>query len=116
MAVAHSVYASHEHYKVFFPLSAALFQKQLPIELEILREAQPSEMVMGVSGRIREFEEWLAKRPEKRIVVVGHSHFFKHMLHSERKMNNVDVCEWTFDGSDSQGYKQCADQRLLCLP
>ena len=54
---------------------------------------------MGVSGRIHEFEKWLADQPEMRIVVVGHSHFFKHMLHSERKMNNVDVCEYNFSNS-----------------
>lgn len=33
-----------------------------------------------MSERIQQFEEWLLSREEERIVVVGHSNFFRTML------------------------------------
>lgn len=42
-------------------------------------------------ARITEFRAWLAVRPEKVIVVVGHSNFFKFYLGMSEKLKNCEV-------------------------
>jgi len=46
--------------------------------------------------RIEEFEEWLDSIQEERIVVVGHSQYFKTMLGMSYKFKNCDVWQLTY--------------------
>lgn len=46
-----------------------------------------------LDARIRAFVQHLAARPEKHIVVVGHSSFFKRMLGMPRKLRNCELHE-----------------------
>jgi phosphohistidine phosphatase SixA len=45
--------------------------------------------------RIRKFESWLKETPYQRIVIVGHSQYFKSMIKSKEYMRNCDV--WQID-------------------
>lgn len=58
---------------------------------------------MGV--RIALFTEWLLKRPENCVVVVGHSAFFRDMLNTELKLKNCEVrsCTMKSDGTFEEG-------------
>ena len=63
------------------------------IELDHLREASPIEHVVSASllKRIRAFTQHLLTCPQQRIVVCGHSQYFKRMLEMDGMMRNVDV-------------------------
>lgn len=43
--------------------------------------------------RVNDFVRYLCDRPERCMVVVGHSAFFREMLQTECKMKNCEVCE-----------------------
>mmetsp|Transcript_13765 Transcript_13765/g.26703 ORF Transcript_13765/g.26703 Transcript_13765/m.26703 type:complete len:240 (-) Transcript_13765:360-1079(-) len=64
-------------------------------ELVDLREKTVGEWVPGFKGsldeRIASFERALCARKEERILVVGHSQFFRHMLGMAEKFKNCDV-------------------------
>ncbi len=55
-------------------------------EVLLLRETKNQ-----VEMRIKEFIHKLAAMPQQHIVVVGHSHFFKRMLHMNRKLANCEL-------------------------
>ena len=70
-----------------------------------LEEATPFEHVFsgGLVTRIESFKHWLAHREEQRILIVGHSQYFKKMLGQTSLMRNCDVwqCDFSTDsGSD----------------
>jgi broad specificity phosphatase PhoE len=46
-------------------------------------------------ARVDKFREWLRQRPEKHIVVVGHSAFFKLFLNESSKLPNCGVRTFT---------------------
>ena len=51
--------------------------------------------VEALMARIESFQQWLAERPEKVIVVVGHSNFFKYYLRMSDKLRNCEVHKFT---------------------
>ncbi|CAK9011578.1 Uncharacterized protein SCF082_LOCUS11153 [Durusdinium trenchii] len=59
----------------------------------LIREKFISEWVNlgGLDKRIADFAASLVERSEERIVVVGHSQYFRRMLGQEKKMSNCDV-------------------------
>lgn len=64
-------------------------------ELEVAREKTVQEWIPGygalLDARVAEFGRHLLDRPEERVLVVGHSQFFKHMLRMGEKFKNCDV-------------------------
>lgn len=74
-------------------------------ELECLREETPFEHAfyrVTLDERIHLFESWLREFPGEKVVVVGHSQYFKRMLGMPEKMKNCDVWQGTanFSGSN----------------
>jgi phosphohistidine phosphatase SixA len=69
--------------------------------IDDLEEATPYEHVFSgtLLKRINSFKHWLANREEKRILVVGHSQYFKKLLGQSSLMRNCDVwqCDFDFD-------------------
>ena len=69
--------------------------------IDDLEEATPYEHVFSATlfQRINKFKHWLANREEKRILVVGHSQYFKKLLGQSSLMRNCDVwqCDFDFD-------------------
>jgi bisphosphoglycerate-dependent phosphoglycerate mutase len=69
-------------------------------ELDLLMEKTPSEWIPGNSGslyaRLTALESWIGQRPENVIALVGHSQFFKALLHLDYKFGNCDVMQATF--------------------
>jgi broad specificity phosphatase PhoE len=57
--------------------------------------------VADINYRVNDFVRDLMERPERCIVVVGHSAFFREMLQTECKMKNCEVreCYLTSDGA-----------------
>lgn len=54
--------------------------------------------ISDINSRIEEFKIWLQLRPEKCIVVVGHSAFFRYMIKTHRKLKNCEVRScWLLD-------------------
>eukprot|EP01041_Mallomonas_annulata_P007985 gene7985-16340_t len=74
-----------------------IFPNSKAIELECLREATPFEQFHSASvmERVRRFEEWLYECEYERILVVGHSQFFKKLLKMTNLMRNCDI--WRSD-------------------
>lgn len=71
------------------------------LELDLLLEKTPAEWTVRYSSfmqRLVDFENWLEQQPESRIVLVGHSQFFKALLHLDFKFGNCDVWKVEFDG------------------
>lgn len=68
------------------------------VELPCLMERTPMEWLnpAALDLRIEEFEEWLDSIQEERIVVVGHSQYFKTMLGMSYKFKNCDVWQLTY--------------------
>jgi hypothetical protein len=62
-------------------------------ETELLLEKTPMEWILSSSfySRLQEFVSAIQCRPETRIVAVGHSQFFRAMLHQGFKFENCDV-------------------------
>jgi phosphohistidine phosphatase SixA len=77
------------------------------VQFDALRESAPHELVFSspVYARIREFESYLASRPEKRVVVVGHCRYFKMMTGSSTLMDNVSALRYTFDPSREEKWQ-----------
>jgi len=83
-----------------------LFKDLLPpstemVELEALREIIPVDYVAptrwaNAKTRILDFEKWVAQRNESNIIVVGHSHYFRHMLGVDFKFSNCEVWKAKF--------------------
>lgn len=74
-------------------------QRDNDVELACLTEMSPIEIFLfqdRVNVRIKEFEDWLDSQPEERIIVVGHSRYFKVMLDAEEVMDNCSILECTF--------------------
>ena len=46
-----------------------------------------------MKNRIRIFVQWLLARPEQSIAIVGHSAFFRELLHTDINMQNCEVRE-----------------------
>lgn len=71
------------------------------VELDFLKERTPLEWLPvnhdAFTSRIAQFEKWLCEQPEKVIVVVGHSQYFKSMLGLDYKFDNCDIWELKFD-------------------
>ena len=70
------------------------------VELDLLLEKTPQEWTplyySTFMKRIDEFETWISNQDShENIVIVGHSQFFKAMLHLDFKFNNCDV--WKFN-------------------
>lgn len=78
-----------------------------------LEEATPFEHVFSGSmvTRIENFKRWLATREEQRILIVGHSQYFKRMLGQKSLMRNCDVWQCDFstdtgnDGTDKMTFE-----------
>jgi len=77
------------------------------IQVDCLRESAPHELIFshGVHARIREFEQFLADRTEKRIVVVGHCRFYKMMTGSPALMDNCSALKYTFKPSREEKWQ-----------
>jgi len=76
------------------------------VVLECLREATPLEHLVSSSleRRISEFQALLLTSTATRILVCGHSQYFKRMLKMSSMMRNVDVWSATLDSAaDSAG-------------
>jgi len=77
------------------------------VENEDLREKSVAEWLPGNGGglerRIRSFEKWLTRQPEERIVVVGHSQYFKKMLDWDCKFGNCDVWKMDLEWREEEG-------------
>jgi len=75
-----------------------------------LREKGVTEWIPGNGGglesRILSFQRWLAARDEERIVVVGHSQWFKKMLGRTEKFGNCDVWRARFEVRRREGGEQ----------
>ena len=73
--------------------------------IEDLQEATPYEHVFSATllKRIDRFKHWLANREEKRILVVGHSQYFKKLLGLSSLMRNCDVWQCDFDFDKGNG-------------
>ena len=73
--------------------------------IEDLQEATPYEHVFSATllKRIIRFKHWLANREEKRILVVGHSQYFKKLLGQSSLMRNCDVWQCDFDFDKGNG-------------
>ena len=75
-------------------------------ELEELKEMTPTEWIPGNAGslhqRFRALESWISQRPEKTMVLVGHSQFFKALLHLDYKFGNCDVIQVQFHAPKEQ--------------
>ncbi len=56
------------------------------------------ERVADARRRTQALREWLSRRPERVIAVVGHSAFFKHLTGMGRKLRNCEV--WRLDVED----------------
>mmetsp|Transcript_26502 Transcript_26502/g.76497 ORF Transcript_26502/g.76497 Transcript_26502/m.76497 type:complete len:617 (+) Transcript_26502:272-2122(+) len=73
------------------------------VELPELSERTPLEWLPvnhdAFTNRIASFEKWLAEQPERKIAVVGHSHYFQCMLGLNYKFRNCDVWRVTYDSS-----------------
>jgi broad specificity phosphatase PhoE len=63
-----------------------------------LEEATPFEHVFsgGLVTRIEHFKRWLATRKEEKILIIGHSQYFKRMLGQTSLMRNCDVWQCNF--------------------
>jgi len=83
-----------------------LFKDVLPsgvevLTLETLREIIPIDYVAptrwaNAKSRILDFEKWVAQQTAPNIVVVGHSHYFRHMLGVDFKFSNCEVWKAKF--------------------
>ena len=76
-----------------------LFPDATKTQLECLREMTPLEYLFSkhaLRRRIVEFETWLAERDESKVVVVGHSQYFRLMLGTQVLMDNCAVLHCTF--------------------
>ena len=72
-----------------------------PLQLESLREIIPIDYVAptrwaNAQNRILDFERWIAQRSESNIIVVGHSHYFRHMLGVDFKFSNCEIWKVKF--------------------
>jgi broad specificity phosphatase PhoE len=82
---------------------------QRVLELDLLLEKTPAEWTIRYSSfvqRLSDFETWLEQQSESKIVLVGHSQFFKALLHLDFKFGNCDVWKVEFGG---QQVEQNAD-------
>ena len=74
---------------------------QRVVALDELREKTPTEWLPGQGAslrrRIAAWESWLAAQPDTVVAVVGHSQYFKNMLHLSYKFGNCDVYKVEFD-------------------
>jgi phosphohistidine phosphatase SixA len=81
-------------------------------ELAELTEMTPAEWIPGNSGslyqRFRALEEWITRRPEDSMVLVGHSQFFKALLQLDYKFGNCDVIQVQFHAPKEQQPKTAA--------
>jgi broad specificity phosphatase PhoE len=80
---------------------AGLFPDCPKVELECLREISASEYLFSptksrLRGRIGDFERWLSERDENKIVVVGHSQYFRYMLGTDTMLENCSIIQCTF--------------------
>lgn len=69
------------------------------LELPCLTEMTPAEIFLfknRVKIRIEQFEKWLDSRNEERIVVVGHSRYFKVMLNAEEVIDNCSILKCSY--------------------
>eukprot|EP01128_Nolandella_sp_AFSM9_P007432 TRINITY_DN4071_c0_g1_i1.p1 TRINITY_DN4071_c0_g1~~TRINITY_DN4071_c0_g1_i1.p1 ORF type:complete len:211 (-),score=57.95 TRINITY_DN4071_c0_g1_i1:171-803(-) len=58
---------------------------------QLFREQRWEEPHEEVVARTLELEKWILQRPEKEIVVVGHSSFIKAWTGMDRKLANVEI-------------------------
>lgn len=93
------------------PFVASLYRPDKLQEMECLREATPLEHVpfftKGLRKRMKEFEDFLQATPHEKIVVCGHSQYFKQLLKLPNLMRNVDVWQATYrldDVADSWSF------------
>jgi phosphohistidine phosphatase SixA len=86
--------------------SSDRFKTTEMVVLECLREATPLEHLVSSSleRRISEFQAFLLSSTATRILVCGHSQYFKRLLKMSAMMRNVDVWSATLDSAaDSAG-------------
>lgn len=83
------IFGSHDTVSDFLELSSLI--EMTPLEIFLFNDR--------VKVRIKEFEDWLASRPEERVVVVGHSRYFKVMLGAEDVMDNCSIVKCLFNPS-----------------
>jgi hypothetical protein len=80
--------------------------KHRVVMTELLLEKTPAEWTpvyfQAFKDRIHRLECWIAEQPERNIVLVGHSQFFKAMLGLNFKFGNCEVWKVDFDPSMSQ--------------
>lgn len=76
-------------------------QKETDIELASLTEMTPVEIFWfndrSTRERIHDFETWLDSRHEERIIIVGHSRYFKLMLNADEVIGNCSIIKCTFN-------------------
>ena len=66
----------------------------------------PREYMFGGAGRrIQLFEDWLKAQDADRLLVVGHSQYFKHMLQMDEMMGNTDAWEVSIEVSSENSVK-----------
>lgn len=68
------------------------------VESTLLREANPIEYIISstLHSRIDRFCNWLMHQSAKRVVICGHSQYFRRMLRTKDLMQNCDVWKVEF--------------------
>jgi broad specificity phosphatase PhoE len=88
------------------------------MELESLREISTIDYApirySRALQRIQEFESWVSQRPEDKIIVVGHSHYFRAMLGVDFKFSNCEVWKATFDPQATDPTRRWTNLERLC--
>ena len=88
------------------------------LELEALREITPSDYApirySRAMQRIQDFESWVSQRPEEKIIVVGHSQYFRAMLGVDFKFSNCEVWKAKFDPNEPDAKRRWTDLERLC--
>lgn len=76
-------------YAVFIcsPVAVPIVQHEYIFEKNISEHLRLADM----QQRTQHFTEWLLSRPEKCIVVVGHSAFFRDLIRTDCKMDNCEI-------------------------
>jgi len=79
-------------------------------ELDLLSEKTPAEWLPGNIGslhsRIEQLEDWLRAQTANKIVLVGHSQYFKAMLGLKFKFGNCEVWQVELDAPSKDAIKE----------
>lgn len=88
------------------------------LELESLREITPTDYApiryARALQRIQDFETWMSGRAEDKLIVVGHSHYFKAMLGVDFKFSNCEVWRCLFDANETDPKRRWTSLERIC--